>query len=338
MTDAHAKAIRAVSESVPTIRTGTVTTDYGDPNTGTYVSLDNDPTSTPVRALSGQYLAAGTRVLLAAYPPRGLAILNTLSTRAPQGGAWQFITSGTAQPFNESLIPIGAKAITFKLQAGGGGSGGTAATAAPAAGSQGTVTVSGGGAGGDMVEVTVYLDGTQWPLTYTVGGGGAGGAAGNTIGIKGGNTVLAFTRLGVLITETAQGGLGGNGGGAASTPFEVKGGAFSGALSGISATGALVYPGQPGYAGFFYSGVGGASTTPGAAALMGWGGDGGESPLGARQFSNAVATFRDLRGQGLPTAGQRYGGGAAGGFAATGQAATAGAAGAAGVIAWQPLF
>lgn len=79
MTDAHAKAIRETQASVPTIRTGTVVTDYASITT-TYVTLDNDPTSTPVRAMpmAGALLPVGTRVGLIAYPPRGLAIIGRL--------------------------------------------------------------------------------------------------------------------------------------------------------------------------------------------------------------------------------------------------------------------
>lgn len=78
MTDAHAKAIRKVADTVPTVRTGTVTTNLAAPDQ-TYVALDNDPTGTPVRAvaLDGIY-EAGTRVGLAAYPPRGLMILGRM--------------------------------------------------------------------------------------------------------------------------------------------------------------------------------------------------------------------------------------------------------------------
>lgn len=345
MTDAHAKAIRETQASIPTIRTGTVTTDYGDPNTGTYVSLDNDPTSTPVRAVTGQFLAAGTRVLMASYPPRGLAIIEVLTERAPVGGDWQFFTTGAAQPFPQSLVPAGTTAIRFLLQGGGGGSGGTAATAAPVAGNVGTVAASGGGAGGDMVEVTVSLDGLQFSHTptiagdivWTVGGGGGAGAAGNNVGGTGGSTTLAFTRYGVLTTLTAFGGLGGSGSAASAAPLQNRGGNFSGQISGISATGAIVYPGQPGMDGILYAALANGNTPAVSTALMGWGGDGGMAPMAGRQISNPGAG-RDMRNVGVPAAGHRYGGGGAGGFAISGQVATAGAAGGAGVISWQAIY
>lgn len=337
MTDVHAKAIRSVAASVPTLRTGTVTTDYGDPNTGTYVSLDNDPTSQPVRAVTGQYLAAGTRVLLAAYPPRGLAIIEVLSARAPQGGKWQFILTGAAQPFAESLVPAGTKALRFLLQAGGGGSGGMAATTAPTAGNVGTATCSAGGAGGDQIEVTIALDALQLPMIYTVGGGGVAGAAGGATGGLAGNTTLAFTRLGALTTLTAFGGAGGIGGGATANPFQVRGGNFSGQISGISADGAIVTPGQPGGDGIIFVALPTGTTPAAGVALMGWAGDGGSSAQSARALSASGAT-RDMRTAVAPVPGHRYGGGAAGGFSISGSAALAGAAGAAGVIAWQPLF
>lgn len=78
MSDAHAKAIRDVAASVSTIRTGTVSTDYAAVG-ATYVTLDNDPSSTPVRAVSmAGVFPVGTRVGLISYPPRGLAILGRL--------------------------------------------------------------------------------------------------------------------------------------------------------------------------------------------------------------------------------------------------------------------
>lgn len=78
VSDPYAQAIIEVKGSVPVIRTGTVTSDLAD-SISTYVVLDNDPTATPVRALS----AAGvfeqtTRVAMLAYPPRGLIIIGRL--------------------------------------------------------------------------------------------------------------------------------------------------------------------------------------------------------------------------------------------------------------------
>lgn len=316
-----AKALQATNDTIPTIRTGTVVTDYGDPNTATYVSLDNDPTSQPVRAVTGQYLAAGTRVLLASYPPRGLAIIEVLSARAHQGGDWQFITTGAAQPFSESLVPAGTKAIRFLLNGGGGASGGLAATTAAT-----NCAAAGGGAGGDTVEATLTVDGLQFPPTYTVGGGGVAGAAGNNPGGAGGSTTLAYTRYGTAVTLTAAGGLGGQGSGATATPFQVAGGNFSGQISGAgNAVGATLYPGQPGYPGIILS------------ATTGWGGDGGMSYLGARQLEAAGAA-RQLNTATASLGGHRYGGGASGGFQNGTVAATSGSNGGAGVLAWQAIF
>lgn len=330
MTDAHARAIREAQASIPTMRTGTVLTDYGDPNDGTYVSLDNDPTATPVRALTGQYLAAGTRVLLVSYPPRGLAVVEVLSARAPQGGTWQFITTGAANsPFNESLVPAGTKAIRFMLCGGGGASGSIPATTALQA------TASSGGAGGDVVEVTLAVDGLQFPivplragdLVYQVGGGGIGGA-GN--GGTGGSTILSFTRYGVTTAVTAAGGPGGFSGALSVTGGSnmVAPGNFTGNISGLApALGAILYTGQPGFPGIVLNG------------LQGWGGDGGWSVLGARQIAGAGAGRTALTQQQLPAAGHRYGGGASGGFQGSGVLGLAnGTNGGAGVLAWQPLF
>lgn len=329
MTDAHARAIRETQASIPTVRTGTVVTDYGDPNTGTYVTLDNDPTLQPVRALTGQYLAAGTRVLLASYPPRGLAIIEVLSARSQQGGTWQFILSGaTNTPFPETLIPAGTKAIRFMLCGGGGASGAIPATTAS------QVSASSGGAGGDVIEVTVALDGLQFPTTplragdlvYQVGGGGIGGA-GN--GGAGAATLLSFTRYGVTTNLTAAGGLGGFAGGLSLTAGNnmVVGGNFSGNISGIApALGSILYTGQPGFPGIVMTG------------LQGWGGDGGWSVLGARQLGGNAAG-RTLFATQVPSTGHRYGGGAAGGFNQPSVLAVVnGANGGAGVLAWQPLF
>lgn len=347
MTDAHAKAIRETKASVPILRTGTVITNFADPMTATYVTVDNDPYLTPVRALSGVALSAGTRVLLISYPPRGLVITQVLTPPAHVGETWNFILTGGNVGFYQSAVPLGARAIRFLLQGGGGGSGGTAATAAPTAGNVGTATASGGGAGGDMIEVTVPLDGIQWPrpglpllagdFSYTVGGGGSAAAAGNNIGGTGGISQLVFTRYNTTVTLNAAGGAGGNGGGATANPFQVRGGNFSGQISGISATGAIVYPGQPGMDGIIFVALPTGATPAAGTALMGWGGDGGWSAMSGRQLSNNGGT-RDMRNASIPSNGHRYGGGAAGGYAISGQVATAGSVGGAGVIAWQPIY
>lgn len=73
-----AAAIRQVQASVPTFRTATVTTNFATPDQ-TYVTLDNDPTLVPVRAISSSgVFPQGARVAVLVYPPRGLDILGRL--------------------------------------------------------------------------------------------------------------------------------------------------------------------------------------------------------------------------------------------------------------------
>lgn len=76
MSDAYAKAIRDTQASVPVIRLGTIVTNLASPSTGTYATLDNDPTSVAVKVLSlTGPLPVDTRVALIAYPPNGLIVI-----------------------------------------------------------------------------------------------------------------------------------------------------------------------------------------------------------------------------------------------------------------------
>lgn len=129
MTDAHAKAIREARASIPVIRTGTVITNYSDALTATYVKLDNDPFSIPVRALAGTPLPAGMRVLLASYPPRGLVIVGRLDgvdTRPKDSEAGNVIRTTNSTTFvalgitsTDVTIPYPPSGI-FTVTVGGG--------------------------------------------------------------------------------------------------------------------------------------------------------------------------------------------------------------------------
>lgn len=111
MTDAYARAIRATQDSVPVIRTGTVVTNYAIP-TETLVTLDNDPASTPVRAVSmaGVELRSGQRVGLISYPPRGLAIIGLLDGRDPRNMRPRDSEAGNAgfSTVSAAFVPLGA--------------------------------------------------------------------------------------------------------------------------------------------------------------------------------------------------------------------------------------
>lgn len=70
--------LKDIASDIITIRTGTVASDYA-PMTSTQVTLDNDPDGVLVQALClNQPLAVNTRVMMVAYPPRGLAIVGTM--------------------------------------------------------------------------------------------------------------------------------------------------------------------------------------------------------------------------------------------------------------------
>lgn len=72
--------IKTVASDIVTVRTGTVASNYAAMS-ATIVTLDNDPDQTQVQALAlGGPLPSGTRVMMIAYPPRGLAIIGTLTS------------------------------------------------------------------------------------------------------------------------------------------------------------------------------------------------------------------------------------------------------------------
>lgn len=72
--------IKTVASDIVTVRTGTVVSNYAAMSS-TVVTLDNDPDQTQVQALAlGGPLPSGTRVMMIAYPPRGLAIVGTMTS------------------------------------------------------------------------------------------------------------------------------------------------------------------------------------------------------------------------------------------------------------------
>jgi hypothetical protein len=98
---ALAKAVQAAKADDVTVRTGTLTTGGAD-STSVFVALDNDPSATPVAAIPLTTSASvGDRVVLLAYPPRGLLVLGRLDSsdavlRARNvfvSGSWNLVTS-----------------------------------------------------------------------------------------------------------------------------------------------------------------------------------------------------------------------------------------------------
>lgn len=95
-------AIQGNADQDVNIRTG-VTLSTSSGNGTISVALDNDPTQTPVTALATGYNAIqiGTRVLMVAYPPRGLAIVGVIgnppnpltASNQFQAAAYNLVTS-----------------------------------------------------------------------------------------------------------------------------------------------------------------------------------------------------------------------------------------------------
>jgi hypothetical protein len=99
--------LKELASDIVTVRTGTVISDNAA-MTQTVVTLDNDPDSAQVQALClNGPLPEQTRVMLLAYPPRGLVVVGTLNT--------DVVTANTAAAIaasNALIFPLGTGAWT----------------------------------------------------------------------------------------------------------------------------------------------------------------------------------------------------------------------------------
>lgn len=112
-----AGAIRDVAAATINVRTGTALSD-ADRATGVIsVSLDNDPSGTPVSAVSvAGLIKAGARVLMLAYPPRGLVVIGQI------GGVpdLQFLESHdftNLTPYTSASATMGLPVVGFSFVA-----------------------------------------------------------------------------------------------------------------------------------------------------------------------------------------------------------------------------
>lgn len=166
--------LKDLASDIVTVRTGTVVSDY-ESMSQTLVTLDNDPEQASVQAMAlNGALPSGARVLLIAYPPRGLVIVGTMAQVAAPSESWQTLTGGPTSIPLPSITTY--RYIEMEAIGGGGGGGGAQATAG------GQSSLGSGGAAGTWVTSILRVEDLTWPLSAFGGAGGAGvsGAAGNS--------------------------------------------------------------------------------------------------------------------------------------------------------------
>jgi hypothetical protein len=293
------EAISSVASKLVTISSATVLSDNVAPN-ATVVGLDTAP-SVPVsaRSVTGR-LAAGTRVVIMLYPPRGVLVLGTIDESdgglmAPMIYSTPGITSFDADDVQ------GAIALRVRVQGGGGGGAGSPATGAA------QTSVGGSGSGGGYAESILEVSSLVFPVTVVVAPGGTAGAAGGASGVGGSSAFGAYV--------VATGGAGGS---------------PAGPVGGVTI---LTGPGAPGFGTAGQILIAGQTAGPAfsitnAISIVGTGGSAQLGPGGISAGYPFIGTS--------PYSG--YGGGAAGANNGPSQAARVGAVGGPGIVIVERLY
>lgn len=289
--------IAQVASEIVTVRTGTVVSDYAS-MTQTMVTLDNDPDQSTVQALAlNGPLPSGARVMMVAYPPRGLAIIGAFTeVFEPVMAPGDIIEILTSRSFAASEV-AGASLIKVTCIGGGGAGGGTATTAG------GSSAFGSGGSSGGLAIALLNVSALTFPITATVGAGGTGVNGGS------GNAGAATT----FATYCAASGGGGG---------QVSASSASPAVSAISSGPGVGTIGDIlGYGNFGMVGLRVSATT-------GMAGNAGAGPYGGNVTSSNFTTAA-----GTPaTAANGSGAGGGGAFGGSGAASQTGGVGASGSI------
>lgn len=226
--------LKELASDIVTVRTGTVISDFAA-MTSTIVVLDNDPDGAQVQALalSGP-LPTQTRVMMVAYPPRGLAIVGTMAAVPPMiSGATMFTFYGNDTLTAAQAAPF--RSLLFRVGAGGGAGGGAPAT------TLNNSSGGGGGGGGGYAERMLPTSGLIFPLAVTVGGGGTG-VSGGTGNNGGTSSVIDNNGAGTTLCSAS----GGSGGGTLANG-NALGAAAAGGAGGSYLVSALGGIGTPGF-------------------------------------------------------------------------------------------
>lgn len=215
--------LKELASDIVTVRTGTVISDFAA-MTSTIVVLDNDPDGAQVQALalSGP-LPTQTRVMMLAYPARGLVIVGSMAAVPPMiSGAAPFTYYGGTDSFTATqAAPF--RSLLFRVGAGGGAGGGAPATTAS------NSSGGGGGGGGGYAERLIDVSACVFPLAITVGAGGTA-ASGGTGGNGAPSTIIDNNGAGTTLLAATAGTGGGTlaNGNALGTPSGAGvGGSFS---------------------------------------------------------------------------------------------------------------
>lgn len=189
--------IQNLGVQIVNIHSGVVVSDNAAPGS-TFVALDTSPQDQiPARSICGR-LEAGARVVMLAYPPRGLIILGRVDE--PDSSLLSPLVYSVSGSFTADDVK-GAAALRVRVQAAGGGGAGAPATGV------GQNSAGGHGSGGGYAESIIPVSSLTFPVAVTVGAAGAAGAAGGA----GGNA--AASSFGALVA--ANGGNAGAPGGPA---------------------------------------------------------------------------------------------------------------------------
>lgn len=273
------------------VHSGTVISNNVAPS-ATIVALDTSPQDyIPARSICGR-LPAGARVVLLAYPPRGLIVMGRMDEF--DASVFSPLVYGPGVSAFTSNDVKGALALRVRVWGPGGAGSGAVATAA------GQSSGGGGGGSGGYSESVLAVSALTFPVPLTIGTGGV-----PVLGAAGGNG-SSNSSFGTYVTAGPGGGGGVSFAGVTVQP-EGGGGNF-----GAAGVGQFATNGQYGEYGFrlaatvFISGSGagapmggpgGAKTTSGnngvAGSVPGGGGSAGDNgPSSAAKTGGAGGAGR----------------------------------------------
>lgn len=257
------KKLKELADKIVTVRTGTIVSNYAALDQTTVV-LDNDPSGLPVACQGLNHpMAAGTRVSLLAFPPRGLIVQGAMTdldaSQDTDIYGWSYGTNGVWTKPDRLLYAI------FEMVGGGGGGGNATATGA------GQASCGGGGGAGGYGRFLVMADDIPDSLNVVVAAASAAASTGNTSQLVNTDTLAVFLQCtgggagnNGGATGQVRGHSGGTGGACNVFPPAFEGGsvASSGGGGGAGFTGAVGAMGGTGGGSYF----GGGARGPGAAS------------------------------------------------------------------------
>lgn len=112
-----AKAIQNVQDQAIAVRTGTALSGTDRVSGVITVQLDNDPAGTPVSAVSvGGLIQLGARVMMLAYPPRGLVVIGQIGG-TPNLQVMSSVSYANQASYTSNVPTLGASNVGFTFVA-----------------------------------------------------------------------------------------------------------------------------------------------------------------------------------------------------------------------------